>query len=582
MTMTDNQHKADLDRISQQNSFTDFARSLEERPRGSGLFSDLLVNPMRSVVEATPYGKAMHGRTSFENYDLNQMLDLVEQTNPEDLESSGKALWDARDAIKAAATELSGHIENVHWVGESGDAFRTWGRSLVISTHALSDFAGGAGDQVTAAAVGLASVRKAMPPRDQRTDRLSPEDFPKAEQVSSNDVYTAAVQVEKHRQEAINQMNRLSSYYSVSTEQLKDWQSRAPEFKDMPDVGVPSPAPVASHPSGHSAPSVTARTGPHTVADHHTPSAPADHAVGHGSVDTTAPIPRVPGSTSHPDVPVETNTGTNIDSVATLPPPSATPVTDRTPPVTGTSGGGPVSTFGPGYGSPLPHGMPGKGMGGAGGTRTPASAQGRGPMNQMGRAASTGQPTAKGPTSGGRPSWPGGGVTGGTPRVGGPAMPRADLGPTTGAGRANGVVGGQPTSAAGTPAKGGAMFSRGTVVGAEGTANSRASAGRPGQRGVFGVPESAGRPTANTTGSRGGTAGSEAITGRPAARNSAVRAEWNGMTRGGVGLVRGPGNRGKPEDRRDTERSQRPDYLVEDEETHLSTKPRRDVPPVVN
>ncbi len=580
--MADNQHKADLDRISQQNSFTDFARGLEERPRGSGLFSDLLVSPMRSAVEATPYGKAMHGRTSFENYDLNQMLDLVEQTKPEDLESSGKALWEARDAIKAAATELSGHIENVHWVGESGDAFRTWGRSLVMNTHALSDFAGGAGDQVTAAAVGLASVRKAMPPRDRRTDRQSPGDFPKAEQVGSNDAYTAAVQAEKHRQEAINQMNRLSSYYSVSTEQLKDWQSKAPEFKDMPDVGIPPPTPAASHPSGHSAPGVATGTGPHVVPGHHAPSAPVDHAVGHGPVDTTAPTPHVPGSTSHPDVPVGTNTRTNIDSVGTLPPPSTTPVTDRTLPVTGTSGGGPVSTFGSGYGTPLPNGMPGKGVGGAGGIRTPASAQGRGPMNQTGRAVSTGQPIAKGPTSGGKPSWPGGGVTGGTPRVGGPAAPRADIGPTTGAGRANGVVGGRPTSAAGTPAKGGARIPRGTVVGAEGAANSRTVAGRPGQRGAFGVPEPTGRPTASTANSRGGVAGPEAVTGRPAARNSAVRAERNGMTRGGVGLVRGPGNQGKPGDRRGTERSKRPDYLVEDEETHLPIKPRRDVPPVVN
>ncbi|PZH15253.1 hypothetical protein C1I97_08675 [Streptomyces sp. NTH33] len=579
--MTDNKHTSDLDRVSQQNSFTDFARGVEERPGGGGLFGDLFFNPMRSVVEATPYGKAMHGRTSFETYDLNRMLDLVEQTNPEDLESSGKALWDARDAIKVAATELSGHIENVHWVGESGEAFRTWGRSLVISTHALSDFAGGAGDQITAAAMGLASVRRAMPPRDQRTDRKAPKDFSMAEQVGSNDAYTAAVQVEKHRQEAINQMNRLSSYYSVSTEQLKDWQSKAPEFKDMPDVGVPPPAPVASHPSGRSAPSVTTATGPHAVPGHHAPGAPVDHAVGHSPVDTTAPMPHVPGSASHPDVSVGTNTGTDIDSVGTLPPASTTPATGHTSPVTGTPGGGPINTFGPSYGTPVPNGMPGKGVSGAGSARTPASARGQGPMNQMGRAASTGQSTAKGPTSGGKPPRMGGGVMGGTPQAGGPAAPRAGAGPTTGAGRANGVVGGRPTSAAGTPAKGGARIPRGTVVGAEGAASSRTVASRPGQRGVFGVPEPARRPTAGMSGSRGGTA-AEAVTGRPTARNSAVRTERNGMTRGGAGLVRGPGDQGKPEGRRSTERSQRPDYLVEDEETHLPTTPRRDVPPVVN
>ncbi|MCE0446097.1 hypothetical protein LT493_18255 [Streptomyces tricolor] len=82
------------------------------------------------------------------------MIDLVEETDPEDLESSGKALWDARDAIKKAADDLKDHMDKVPWVGTSGDAFREWGDNLVINTHHLSDFAGAAGDQITAAAVG--------------------------------------------------------------------------------------------------------------------------------------------------------------------------------------------------------------------------------------------------------------------------------------------------------------------------------------------------------------------------------------------------------------------------------------------
>ncbi|MER6976385.1 WXG100 family type VII secretion target [Streptomyces carpinensis] len=596
--MTDHQHKADLDRVSQENSFTDLARGVEEQPRGAGFFSGLVMDPLRAVVEATPYGKAMHGRTSFEHYDLNQMVDLVEQTDPEDLESSGKALWDARDAIKAAATELSGHIEHVHWVGESGDAFRTWGEQLVKSTHVLSDFAGGAGDQITAAAVGLASVRKAMPPRDHRTDPKSPKDFSQAEQTSHKDAYAAAVQVEKHRQEAINQMNRLSSYYSVSTEQLKAWQGKAPEFKDMPDVGVPQPAPVAPHPSGHPASSVSSGTGPHVVPSHHAPVPQVDHAVGHVPVDPTEPARHIPQSTAHPDVPV----GTNIDSVGTLPPPSTTHITEPTPPVTGSPGasGGSNSTFYPGYGTSYPNGVPGKGAGRVGGVRPPTTAQGRGgtsaagkpgagagrslgrgPMNQMGRATSTGQATAKGLTSGAKPAQTGRGVTGGAPRAGGSATPRPVTGPTTGAGRANGVVGGRPTAAAGPASKGGPRIPRGTVVGAEEAGNSRPAAGRPGQRGVFGASEPTGRPTAGGPGSRGGTTAADAVTGRPAARNSVVRAERNGMTRGGTGLVRGPGGQGMSEGRHRTEGSQRPRYAMEDEETR-EPEPRRDVPPAAN
>lgn len=54
------------------------------------------------------------------------------------------------------------------------------------------------------------------------------------------------------------------------------------------------------------------------------------------------------------------------------------------------------------------------------------------------------------------------------------------------------------------------------------------------------------------------------------------------MTRGGAGLTRDASHNRKPGDTRKTDGSPRPDYLIEDEETHLPDKPRRDVPPVVN
>ncbi|MFE4757305.1 hypothetical protein ACFRIB_45185 [Streptomyces mirabilis] len=598
--MTDNQHKADLDRVSNQNSFTDLARGVEERPRGGGLFDRLLFDPLRAAVDGTSYGHAMHGRTNFERHDLNEMLDLVEQTNPEDLESSGKALWDARDAIKAAATELSGHIDNVHWVGESGDAFRGWGRTLVTNTHALSDFAGGAGDQITAAAVGLASVRSAMPPRDPRANPLLPGKLPKAKQVEGNREYTVAVQQEKHRQEAINQMNRLSSYYSVSGEQLKALNEKAPTFDAMPDVGVPRPTSYAQEPgSGKSTADAATSTGSTSVANHHRVVESSGRVGAHATSDVpTTPSKDVTGRITSPDDPVRTN----VDSVGTLPSPSATPATGHIPPAMGTpaSGGGPTSVFEGGYGTPIPNGVPGRGVGGTGSGRTPVSAQGRagtsglsnsgsgrpsagrGPMSQMGRATGTGRAVAKGAASGAQSSPMGRGVTGGTPRAGGTATPRANGGPTTGAGRSNGVVGGRPTSAAGNSAKSGSRIPRGTVIGGEETANSRPAAGRPGQRGVFGASDSTARSGSGGTTSRGGQGTSEAVTGRPAARNSVARAERNGLTRGGAGLVRGPGSHGKPGDEGKAEGAPRPDYLVEDEETHLPTKPRRDVPPVIN
>ncbi|MFD4261541.1 hypothetical protein ACFWR9_28930 [Streptomyces sp. NPDC058534] len=563
--MSEKHHEADYDRVSQQNAVADFTRRLEERP-SFGIFNGML----QSAVESTPLGSALQGRTNFEDHDLNEMVDLVEQTNPEDLESSGQALWDARDAIKDAAKELDGHIGGVRWEGEAGEAFRKWGRSLVTSTHGLSTFAGGAGDQITAAAVGLAAVRTAMPKRDTRptSKALRPEQVPTPMQVEGNSEYAEAVLVEKSRQEAINQMNRLSSYYAVSEEMLAGLEP--PTFKAMPDVGVPKPdrGSIKEGPTSHQSNGVEERgswnSGGHsaTVLEDRTQPQYAD-----GGVDSPEGIT---GKTVYPDVPV----ATNIDSVGTPTLPTA-PVSGHTLPTTlpPADGAGPIGPSVSGFGTPVPPGRPGRASGGPDRARTPFSAQGRvtpgsgggggsgpgrpvnqGPLNQVGRPASAGQPGAKGITSGTKPSPMGHGVSGGTPRANPTMAPRSTSGPVTGAGRAGGVVGGRPASTPGVAGRSGPKHPRGTVVGAE--AGSQSGKGRPVTK--------------------------PGITGVPAGLRSAAGAERNGMTRGGAGLVRGPGGRGRRSDERREEGTQRPDYLVEDEETHLPTNPRRDVPPVVN
>ncbi|MFE0418986.1 WXG100 family type VII secretion target [Streptomyces tendae] len=564
--MSDKHHEADYDRVSRQNTAADVTRGLEERP-SFGLFGGLL----KSAVESTPLGSAMRGRTNFENHDLNEMVDLVEQTNPEDLETSGKALWDARDAIKEAAKELDGHIGNVRWVGEAGEAFRKWGRSLVTSTHGLSAFAGGAGDQITAAAVGLANVRTAMPERDTRptSKALRPEQLPAPMQVDGNSEYAEAVRVEKNRQEAINQMNRLSSYYAVSEELLAGLEP--PKFTAMPDVGVPKPQkdyrigmPGARQPGplqeGESGSITGDQSG--TVMEDRTRPPTTD-----GTVDSPGSITR---QAVYTDVPI----ATNIDSVGTPTLPTA-PVPGPTLPTTlpPGDGGGPTSPFGPSFGPPLPPGRAGRGDGGSSRTRAPFPAQGRatppgqgggpgpgrpgnqGPFNQVGRPTPAGQqPVARGITSGAKPSPMGPGVSGGTPRPNPAMAPRPAGGPVTGAGRTGGVVGGRPASTTGMTGRSGPKLPRGTVVGADAGA-------QPG---------------------KGRSVAKPGITGTPVDARSAARAERNGMTRGGAGLVRGPGGRGRRRGDLREEGAERPDYLVEDEETHLPTNPRRDVPPVVN
>lgn len=564
--MSDKHHEADYDRVSQQNAAADLTRGLEERPV-FGLFGGVL----KSAVESTPLGSAMQGRTNFEDHDLNEMVDLVEQTNPEDLESSGKALWEARDAIMEAAKELDGHIGNVRWVGEAGEAFRKWGRSLVTSTHGLSAFAGGAGDQITAAAVGLANVRTAMPKRDTRptSKALRPEQLPTPMQVDGNSEYAEAVRVEKNRQEAINQMNRLSSYYAVSEELLAGLEP--PTFKAMPDVGVPKPSkdvisdgPADRRPGGVHGSETGGPTGGRSITALEGPARPQDAG---GTVAS-------PGGTTRQTIFSDVPVATTIDSVDAPKLPTA-PTSGHTVPTTlpPTQGGGPVGPPPPGFGTPVPPGRSGRPDGGPGRTKAPLSPQGRvtppgsgggpgpgrpgnqGPFNQAGRPTPAGQqPVAKGITSGAKPSPVGPGVSGGTPRPNPAMAPRPAGGPVTGAGRTGGVVGGRPASTTGITGRSGPKLPRGTVVGADVGA-------QPG---------------------KGRSAAKPGITGVPAGSRSAARAERNGMTRGGAGLVRGPGGRGRRRDERGEEGAERPDYLVEEEETHLPTNPRRDVPPVVN
>ncbi|MGY0019108.1 hypothetical protein ACVHNB_08995 [Streptomyces sp. YJ-C3] len=592
--MTGHNHDADRDRVSQQNQFTDFAHGVEDNNTGGGWINGML----RAVVGVTPTGQALGTREShFEDpsLDLNTMLDMVAQTNPADLESSGTALWNARDAIKKAASELDGHITRVHWVGESGDSFRDFGKDLVTYGEQLSTFAGSAGDQLSAASMGLASVRGAMPERDTRPAdqrKMQPKDYPAHKQMDSNAEYAAAVKVEKNRQEAINQMNRLSSYYAVSTEQLNALNSEPPKLRSMPDVGVPRPKVSRINDSGGTD---GGTSGGATGAPHASNGAIAPSPRVDGISANTPPADHVVGSITTPDRPV----GTEINSVDTMPSPTATSPTTGPGPVsggpnpTGPSSGG----FSNGYVAPPTLGTNTRGPGPTG-SRAPFSAQsrgadtskptgsnaprsmGRGGAGEMGRATST----ARGGMGGGNTSQVAGrGITGGTPRAAGSPASRQAGGPTTGAGRSNGVTGGRPSaSRTGAAGQSGSRMPRGSVIGAEGAAgNSRSGTGRVGQRGVFGAQGAAGKQAdANAGTSRSGAGAREAVTGRPTGRNSEMRAERNGMTRGGAGLVRGPGRKGESREE-ETETSERPDYVVEDVNTHLPAN-RRDVPPVVN
>ncbi|MEW9513448.1 hypothetical protein [Streptomyces bacillaris] len=495
-----------------------------------------------------PGGGSTGGRTSFEGHDLNAIIDLVENSNPADLENAGEALWKARDAIRSAAKDLGDYIDKVDWQGESGEAFRKWGKGLVGHATKLSDFADAAGTQITVAGTGLASVRNSMPPRDRRMIQTDVDDILFPARTQTNPVYAEAMAVEKNRQEAINQINRLASYYAVSEEVLA--AQEPPRFDQRLGIDVPKPRALRSGPAAEGG----VPTGGDRLGDAPAPG-PGVRAVTGGPDGPGGSVSRSAAEYLGSAPVLDKNTSTEINSVATPTAPNTTIGTAPTPSITNSPGPGttPTPPMAPSFGNSVPS-SPSRATGPVGVPRS-ASQSAMGP----GRPTATGA----GPTTGGgagtpvgRPSSMASGPSA-TGRLGGGTQP-----PMAGQ---SGVMGGRPVAAHG-----------GTAV--PGSSRAGQSSGI-----VGGTPQRAASGTAGTGGTRGVPRGT--VIGAPGSSGNASRGASGsgakGFTAGGTGLVRGPVGRRKT-DRKDEETtgSTRPNYLTEDEETWAAQR-RGAVPPVV-
>ncbi|MEU4134020.1 hypothetical protein [Streptomyces wuyuanensis] len=525
------------------------------------------------------------GRTDFESRQLNEMLDLVANSNPADLESAGEALVKAKNALNKAAKELADYVNRVEWKGEAATEFQRFGGALAKHAYALATFANAAGTQMTVASTGLTSVRNSMPrERDNRLVAKTTEDFALTPNKESNPEYMEAVKVEKNRQEAINQMNRLASFYAVSEESLA--AQEPPTFPKALSAAVPRP-------TGQDFSAPSAGNGAVSSGDAGQPGA----AQGGTGGATGGSRPEALGTT--PSV-RERSTAMEIDSVVTTPAPPVT--SGGTPPstATGTSSnpGGSLPPVPTGFGTPVkgapratgtsgvPRAVGGPGANAVGrpGT-TGSSAPATGRAGAVGRTGAVGSPTASG-TQGmaGRPSGPMGtggaagragavGASGQGPVVGRPgvagqsAVGRAGQAPSSGgrAGHSNGVIGGTPQR----PVSGnaGSRMPRGTVIGADTSAQGRGSAARPSQSGVIG----AGTGSAAHRAVGKGTPTVNGVVGMP--RNGAQGA------RSASGARAGQRQPNKQDQERDG--SARPDYLTEDEQT-WKTQRRGAAPPVID
>ncbi|MEZ7007694.1 hypothetical protein [Streptomyces sp. AD55] len=575
--------------MSEENGTPDPYQEQRQQALSQNGVLDAAMTVTKIIGPFTPLRGIHFGSTSFEGYDLNAMVDIVESANPELLESAGKALVDAKEAIDEAAEELRRNLGDIDWKGEAHTAFRTWGDSLVETAQQVAGYAEAIGTQVMAAGSGLASVRKSMPPRDNRSDPKKVSDIPEAKQVESNDEYTAAVKAEGHRQEAINQMYRLASFYTVSAGTMRGTEE--PVFPKMPDVGVPGPvywdapdAPSGQLPSSTSLATTggVAQTRDSLVVANMTGSGgqpSSEHLAVHKDLDLPASRP----------------VGMEIDSVGTLPsqevvrpntvtppaPGSAAPVGSvppmapgmvppslrgagrraggpgvtsalRVPPSAQGRSGGPLGNGPTGRGGSSPVGQVPRGAtpGPAGGRGTaPVGAvgsRGTGPVGPVGRTATPSQtgarPMGRGIVGGvPKPAAPAGGSLGGATR--GPvgpmgASPSGRAGSGSG-GASQGVVGGRPVTGA-AAAGGGSKLPRGTVIGG-GSAPAPSSTGqRPPQRGVIGAPT----PSEGKQSSRRSVPGSDGAIGAP-------NGGTPGSTRGGERKKKGSDRR---RSRRDEQR----------------------------
>ncbi|MTE21278.1 hypothetical protein F0L17_19590 [Streptomyces sp. TRM43335] len=531
----------------------------QERSEEPVVAGRLLVTDLKRSGALAPFDlfgalnmrNSVMGSTNFENKELEEMYALVDGGDPGDIESAADRLWEAGGDIRQIGEDLKKHIDKVDWEGEFGDSFRDWGRKLSRNTILLADFTEKAGIHLKAAGVGLATVRGSMPERDpavMAAPRL--ESIPPEERDESDEKYRLAKRKEDNRQEAVNQMNRLASYYRVSHENMQGLQE--PEFGPMPDVGMP-PAPppqdsVKIAPGGGSG------------------SAPAAHGGGGAAWDAWAAeagppssTPGKPGSVEGSPAPREsvridldtaappaTTTPTDTGQRAPLPSGAGGPAAPNTgvpgaPPVLAPDRSGGNRRVGTAKPPPPPNPVrPGAGRESGASTASPAN-------NATTRSVTGtgGAPVGKPPASTVPPMGRGGhGVFGGTPTQGGttsesPRVPRGTV-----VGTEHGTAGRPPTGAAGPGAVGGAGTGSGSAgyrpgVGAGGVVGASRSA-----------PDQAGAARPFTPGGTGLT-----------------RSGATGDSRTSTGAVPRTGTtspRPREENRND---SRRPDYLTEDEET---------------
>lgn len=473
----------------------------------------------------------------FATYDFTsipheQLLAMLEPADPKKVTDLAGRLADASTAIKELGVDLKRHMDRVHWQGEGGDAFRDWGSRMSNATLRLSHYAENAGTWMHHAAATLTQVHNQMP-KYSTASKATVDAFLKAQppnmQYIQKPAFDApAVGSAPSQSQAYEAQKRLHDDHMRAAELMKKLaesynasgvqllKAELPNFPPAPGRVMPDPK------------------APRDKIDYFQPAGadgPSRGQIGNGSgggqsvgpttVDSGAPdhgaMPSRPGGHAGSAIPGLPDRPVSTGIDSTLPSPTIPTAQPRGVP-------GALPSGGPADGIVPPPYLPAPSL---------PRPEPRPAVPEIGTRFPTPRPAVPGGpgAEGTRPAQP-------VPRISDP-----------------GVVGGRPLpSPSGRPVE---PTPRGTVIGTE-----------PG-RGM-------GRPT----GSYGpGAVGSTSRTSPGASAGGAFTQGGTGLPRGGAsGMAPMHGVPGAAPQRR--RGSQRPDYLVEDEETWRRGE-RRVVPPVI-
>ena len=184
----------------------------------------------------------------FDGKPLDALYAMIAFARPGELTTTGEALAKAVPKLQEIARDLRHYIARVQWDGAAGDAFRLWGADMVTQTLLLGDYTNTAAAELKRAGQALAEAKSALP-------KPTGTCFEDPEKESAR----VAAETGPKLQEAIHQMERLSSYYGVARERLE--AAKEPRFRPIVGSGVHEMERPYSTTGGGSGPPMTRSVG---------------------------------------------------------------------------------------------------------------------------------------------------------------------------------------------------------------------------------------------------------------------------------------------------------------------------------